>query len=366
MIGLSAAHTVGAVGLLPSSDNAVERRLEAANIPKWHLNKRTGFDPRMFGSLRRVFREFQPDVVHTHMAVQRYVFPVLLRGRVPAAIHTIHNLAEYETDAFGRLVHWFAFRHHVLPVGISREVAASVQRVYGLECDAVVPNCIPIERYAPDAQARREWRAENNLSEDAVVYTCVGRLVPQKNPLLLVEAFAQLNDPRAHLVLLGDGSLREEVAAFVASRNLCDRVHILGKLDCVPKMLAASDVFVLGSNWEGNPLAVMEAMAAGLPVVATAVGGVPELVETGEEGLLVDAGDRSGFASAMRTLLDSRLRLAMAHSARRRAVREFTLERMVRGYTDVYRQAIASFRNSPAQMRRPAARHVPQPSEQSD
>ena len=147
MIGLSESHTVGAVGLFPAAQSAVERRLAEADIPKWHLNKRAGFDPRMFASLNGVFREFRPDVVHTHMAVQRYVFPVLLRNRAVVAIHTVHNLAEHETDAFGRLVHWFAFRNHVLPIGISQEVSASVKRMYGLECKAVIPNCIPVENY---------------------------------------------------------------------------------------------------------------------------------------------------------------------------------------------------------------------------
>lgn len=347
MIGLAASHTVGAVGLLPYSDNAVERRLQNAGIPKWHLNKRPGFDMRMFGALSRVFREFQPDVVHTHMAVQRYVFPVLLRSRVPAAIHTIHNLARHETDSVGRVVHWFAFRNRVVPVAISREVAASVQRVYGLACNAVVPNCIPVERYQPNDRDRQEWRARFHLGPEAVVFTCVGRLVAQKNPLLLMEAFAQVKDPRAHLVLLGEGPLAGEVAQYAKARALTDRVHLLGKQDCVPQMLAASDVFVLSSDWEGNPLAVMEAMAAGLPVVATAVGGVPELVASGEQGFLVPAGDAPAFASAMQTLLgDSELRRAMAAAAGARACREFTLERMVRGYEELYRQTVMAFRQS--------------------
>ena len=132
MIGLSRSHTVGAVGLLPAANSIIERRLAKAGIRTWHLDKRAGFDPRMFSSLSRIFRKFQPEVVHTHMAVQRYVFPLLLRERVGAAFHTIHSLAEHETDAFGRLVHWFAFRHHVLPIAVSREVAASVKRVYRL------------------------------------------------------------------------------------------------------------------------------------------------------------------------------------------------------------------------------------------
>src|SRR5579864_3289513 len=129
MVGLSRSYDVGAVALYPEANSTTERRLADAHIPMWHLDKPFGFDPRMFASLGRVFREFQPQIVHTHLAVQRYVFPVLLR-RHTVVVHTMHNLAEHETDAFGRLVHWFAFRRNVLPVAISLEVSASVKRTY--------------------------------------------------------------------------------------------------------------------------------------------------------------------------------------------------------------------------------------------
>ena len=347
MIGLSRSHSVGAVGLFPPAQSAVERRLVEADIPTWHLNKRPGFDPRMFGALSRVFHEFRPDVVHTHMAVQRYVFPVLLRHSAVVSIHTVHNLAQHETDAFGRLVHRFAFRNRVLPIGISQEVSASVKQLYGFECKAVIPNCIPVEDYQHKPEDRVRWREENGLSSDAVVFTCVGRLEPQKNPLLLLQAFAELEDPRAHLVLSGEGSLRQRLQAYVQTNNLCDRVHLIGKQSNVPGVLAASDVFVLSSNWEGNPLAVMEAMAAALPVIATQVGGVPELVQSGDQGLLVPAGDRVGFAVAMKTLLyDPETREAMGRAAQTRAVREFKVERMVEGYANLYREMVKKSRGT--------------------
>ncbi|HTJ86325.1 MAG TPA: glycosyltransferase [Terriglobales bacterium] len=347
MVGLSKSHAVGAVGLFPAAHSAVERRLAEADIPRWHLNKRAGFDPRMFASLNRAFREFRPDVVHTHMAVQRYVFPVVLRHRTVVAIHTVHNLAEHETDAFGRWVHRFAFRNRVLPIGISQEVSASVQRIYGMECKAVIPNCIPVENYRHKPEERIRWRAENGLSSDAIVFTCVGRLEPQKNPLLLLQAFAELKYSHAHLVLSGDGSLREQLKAYVKAQKLGDRVHLLGKQNNVPNILAASDVFVLSSNWEGNPLAVMEAMAAGLPVIATQVGGVPELVQSGDQGFLVPAGDCIRFTGAMKALIDSaETRHAMGRAAQTRAMREFKVERMVEGYANLYREMVQKSRGT--------------------
>jgi glycosyltransferase involved in cell wall biosynthesis len=341
MTGLAESHTVGAVGLFPKADSVIEHRLADAHIPMWHLDKRPGFDPRMYSSLHRVFRNFRPHVVHTHMAVQRYVFPVLLRYRSTAAIHTIHNLAEHETDAVGRVVHWFAFRKNVLPVGISQEVSASVKRVYGVPCTAIIPNCVPVEQYRLGSDTRRRWREQQHICDQAIVFICVSRLEPQKNPLLVLRAFSELADQRTHLVLLGDGSLREKINEFVREKQIGARVHLLGKIGNVSDALAASDVFVLGSDWEGNPLAVMEAMAAGLPVVATGVGGVPELVRHGTDGFLVPVGAMPAFAHAMKRLIENpEERKRMAVAAQTRAFSEFRVERMVSRYADLYQEML--------------------------
>jgi glycosyltransferase involved in cell wall biosynthesis len=343
MVGLSQTHDVSGVSLYPAMNSSIESRLLQANIPVWHLGKRPGFDPRMFSCLDRVLREARPHVVHTHMSVLRYALPGLLGHRIPVVLHTLNNMAEHETDAFGRALQWFAFRGAVLPVAVSWAVAASVKRVYGVECKAMVPNCIPVENYRRSPADRAPWREKERFDRDAILFTCVGRLEPQKNPLLLVQAFAALNNPRTHLIMLGEGSLREQLAAYIREHGLERRVHLLGKRKEVPECLAASDVFVLSSNWEGNPLAVMEAMAAGLPVVGTAVGGVPELVESGQQGILVPPGDCAAFTDAMRTLLnDPEKRTAMANAAHARATAAFNVERMAQGYESIYRAALAA------------------------
>ena len=340
MVGLSETHDVSAVGLYPARHSSIERKLMRANIPLWHLGKRPGFDPRLFFSLDRVLKQVRPQVVHTHLSVLRYALPALLRRRVPVVVHTLHNLAEYEADVIGRAVQWFAFRRAVLPVAISQEVAASLKRVYGLECRAMVPNCIPVENYRRNVADGMRWRQKERFPQDAVLFTCVGRLEPQKNPLMMVEAFAKLNDPRAHLVMLGEGGLRDDLVAYIRKHRL-DRVHLLGKRSEVRECLAASDVFVLSSNWEGNPLAVMEAMAAGLPVIGTRAGGVPELVESGQHGILVPLGDCLGFASAMRTLLNNpEMRAAMGSAACEHATAAFNVDRMAQGYASLYRNAL--------------------------
>jgi len=342
MTGISRSGSVTAASLYPSVASSIEHRLAGAGIPLWHLGKHDGFDPRMFRALDRVIRRTKPHVVHTHMSVLRYALPGLMLRGVPVVVHTLHSMAEHETDVFGRVLNWFAFRGRVLPVAISREVAASMKRVYGLECHAIVPNGIPVDRYRGSPEDRIPWRARQHFSEDAVLFISVARLEPPKNPLMLLRAFAALDDPRAHLIMLGQGSLRVQLEAFVTERGLSQRVHLLGKRMDIPECLSASDVFVLSSDWEGNPLAVMEAMAGGLPVIGTTVGGVPELVRSGQDGILVSPGNDRAFADAMRILLNNvEKRRAMAQAARVHAREAFDVEGMVQGYTAIYESALA-------------------------
>jgi glycosyltransferase involved in cell wall biosynthesis len=284
-------------------------------VPVFYLGKRPGLDPRMYPRLKRVLREYRPDVVHTHSYVMRYVLPVA-RARL---VHTVHNIAEREVDALGRLVHRIAWRAGAVPVAVSEEVARSFQRVYRFE-PKVIPNGIDTAAYVRPG-ARESWRAAHGFGERDRIVVSVARLDPQKNPRGLVEAFARV--PDAHLVLAGAGSLGMEPPP---------RVHLLGVVEDVPELLAAADAFALASDWEGQPVSILEAMAAGLPVAATAVGGVPEVVEHGVTGLLVPKGGMCALGDAIATVLHAP---EMGDAGRRRAAR-FDIARMVEAYAAVF------------------------------
>jgi glycosyltransferase involved in cell wall biosynthesis len=140
-----------------------------------------------------------------------------------------------------------------------------------------------------------------------------------------------------YLLLVGGGELENAVREQVAGLGLESRVRFLGIRADVADILRASDVFVLSSRWEGNPMSVMEAMAAGLPVVSTAVGGVPELVRDGETGLLVPSEDTGALAQAIQALVDNPARRqAMGAAARQHAVASFDIRHTVRGYEQLY------------------------------
>ncbi len=303
----------------------------------------------MFHRILGVLREFRPDVVHTHNYVLRYVLPPALLHNPPAIVHTIHNVAHLEVDSLGMWLNRRTFGRRVHPVVIAEEGAASFDRVYnplpaGPLRPPLIRNGIAVARYAAASSGREKWRAQNGFGPDDLLFVCVARLYLQKNHKTLVEAFASgpAKIPNAKLLLAGDGHLRDEVEARVRSLGISDRVHFLGRRDDIPQLLAASDIFALASMWEGNPLSVMEAMAAGLPAVVTAVGGVPELVTHEKHGLIVPPGDAAVLSAVMlRIANDPAMRRAMGIAAAKRAQTEFDDRNMVEAYESLYDQLLS-------------------------
>jgi glycosyltransferase involved in cell wall biosynthesis len=310
------------VSLYDAFPGGFEPELAAAGVAVQHLGKRPGFDPRIYSRLSRVLRRFRPAIVHTHSYVLRYAWPV---SRA-AIVHTVHNVANREVELLGRMLHRVALRGGARFVAIGREVARSFREVYGTEPATVIPNGVDL---APPRMERAEWRRVHGFSADDVLIVSVARLDPQKNPLLLLDALPP--DHRCHLLLAGDGALAGEVR-----RRAGDRVHLLGVRTDIPDLLFASDLFALASDYEGTPVAVIEAMAAGLPVVATEVGGVPELVEHERTGLMVPPRDGPALTRAIaRMSSEVSLRSAMGARAAERS-REFGAARMIESYAALF------------------------------
>lgn len=335
---------VAAVSMFDRVGSDLEAMLDRSGIPVWYLGKRRGFDPRMYSRIDAVLRRLRPHIVHTHTYALRYVLPPVVYRRIRGKVHTVHNLAEREVDGPGKLVHRLAFSLGVVPVAIASEVAVSLDRVYGLTRVPLIPNGIPLQAYRFPEMTRAEWRRREGIEAEEVVFVCVGRLTPQKNQQLLLDAFARVPGAKekGRLLLVGDGEKRRELELQAAALGLGHRVHFLGVRTDIPIILGACDVLVLSSRWEGNPLAVMEAMAAGKPVIATAVGGVPELVTDGATGLLVAPGDAAALGEALSALLhDASKRREMGGAAAQRAEEQFCAKVMTRRYEELYENLLA-------------------------
>jgi glycosyltransferase involved in cell wall biosynthesis len=201
----------------------------------------------------------------------------------------------------------------------------------------VIPNAVDVDAIP---QARRDG--------DPPLVVAVGRLAEPKDALTLVRALAAVPGRAFGALLVGDGPDRPAVEAEVRRLGLRDVLTLTGTRDDVPALLAQADVFALSSRSEGAPLSILEAMAAGLPVVASRVGGVPELVVDGETGLLVPPGDPAALAAALgRLVADAGLRDRLGAAGRQRAQRCFDVRRQRREHLDCYAREL-SRRDLPA------------------
>ena len=300
-------------------------RLEAAGVP--HLAvPMVGRNPvdlaRALGRLRATE---VPDLVHAHNPKATLVARLAYGPDVPL-LSTLHGVPRTQRGTAARILRWASDRVVVVAPHLADQLVRA-----GFPADRVdvVPNAVdPLPPYDG-----RLARAELGLPSDAVVGLCLARMVDQKRHDLLVEAWARV--PGAgHLVLAGDGPNRRRIEAAVARAGLDGRVHLLGERPDVARLVAASDLLVLPSDWEGLPISVLEAMAAGLPVVATRVGG---LVGLADAVRLVEPDSVAALAAGLEEVVGNpRVRAGLAVRGRLVAAERFGVDAMVARYREIY------------------------------
>jgi glycosyltransferase involved in cell wall biosynthesis len=205
----------------------------------------------------------------------------------------------------------------------------------------VIPNGIELGRFHPVPEGRDRIRGELGIAGDAWVIGTVGRVAVEKNHALLVDAAAPLLGPGTRLVIAGDGALLAALREQVTRLGVADFVHLLGARRDVPDVLNAFDTFVLSSDTEGLPLVVPEAMATGLPVISTRVGGVPSVLDEGQTGFLVPPRDTQALRDRVAQLrADPAGSRALGDRARAAAIARFSAERMQREYLDLYARVL--------------------------
>ncbi len=320
--------------------NLIESNLLKNNVNLFFLGMRHLFDIRIPFALYKLFREFKPHVVHSHLNSLIYcLLPSVLAG-VPVKIHTVHNTPSMEGKFPLRLASRIAFKlFDFVPVGISDIIGRNIETYYGLKNVPVINNGIPTGEYALSDKASISARSLLEADKDNVIFVHIGRFVSQKNHRLLIRAFSEAlqSNPNLTLLLIGSGRFLGEIKTLVKELGIDVQTKFLGLRDDIPNILSASDVFVLSSDWEGLPITVIEAMAAGLPVVSTSVGGVPDLVKDGETGYLVKKGDLDGLAKAILKIASNMgSSRHMGDNAARFVRDKFDISRTVALHEDLY------------------------------
>lgn len=255
---------------------------------------------------------------------------------------SLHNLVPPDMNGLQRAAAGAALSRATRIIAVSDAVAKSAATIAVSSRIETIPNGIETARFLRgDAGTRGQTRYAHHVFDAAPIIVCLSRLSPEKDVTNLLEAFALIlpDFPDARLLIAGDGKLRPTLQWHIELLGIGKSATLLGAVsrEAVVELLSAADIFALSSREEGLSLAVLEAMAAGLPVVATRIGGLPEAVADGVTGLLAPAQNPEAFAAQLTKLLsDVPLRMRMGEAGRSRVLERFTQERMVAQTFAVY------------------------------
>jgi glycosyltransferase involved in cell wall biosynthesis len=335
-------------------DSVFAEQLRKAGIPVVTLNQYGRFDLRLMRALRKTFRAYGPDIVHTHGVKANFFSRIAARGMTIPLVTTVHSNLRYDyNNPLARLVvsamerstrpwndHFVAISGAIGEILLQEGVPAKQLSVIynGM-------NLAPYRQTANRAEDRTRLHAEWGISPQEFVFGTVARFVPVKGLPVLLEAFArfvrQAPEQPARLVLVGDGPERPLLETKVKEFQLEQLVCFAGFRHDIPACLHAFDAFVHSSFYEGLGYTIIEAMASEVPVIATNVGGVKEFVKHEQTGLLVEAADVHGLSAAMeRMAAEAQLRGQLVSQALQAVESTFTIEQMADKTINLYRSLV--------------------------
>lgn len=335
------------------------QRIEKPDVPIIELKKPPGHDLKTYLALWKVLRQYQPDIVHSRNLAALEAQLITLALPNARRVHGEHGRDMNDLDGSNRKYNLFrsAMRpliHHYIAVSqdlgqwLTQSIRVPVDKVSqiynGVDLGQFSAHRISADKTAEVADLPEAFRQNN-----ALVVGTVGRLTPVKDQQALIQAVALLRQQKnalsaqLRLMLVGDGPLRSLLLQRVEEAGIADVTWFAGDRSDVANLLQCMDVFVLPSLAEGISNTLLEAMACSLPVVATRVGGTPEIITQNEQGLLVPPGDTQELALALNRLLSDRaLRQRLGSSGRRRVEQHFSWDATVSRYAGIYRALLGT------------------------
>lgn len=317
-----------------SSSGPLVQELTSLGLPLTRLPRLMRIDPILFCGMVGLIRRESPQIVHTHLFKSDFHGRLAARiAGVPVVVSTLHSIDPWAQErSLGRLYGWTArFADRV--IAVSEDVRRFHATHTGIPEEKLVTieNGVDIHRFAGLESAGRSVRKELGF-DDALVFGVIGRLTPPKDHSTFLKAAALILKklPKARFLIVGDGPLRKDLEIQAQKTGLGHAVIFTGLRKDVPALLAALDVLVFSSLWEGLPVALLEGMAAARPIVATTVGGIPEVVLPNKSALLVPPGDAHALAQAcLRLASDSATRHSMGQSGLERVVDRYSIDAML-------------------------------------
>jgi glycosyltransferase involved in cell wall biosynthesis len=304
-------------------------------------------DLRALNQMRRFIRRGNFQIVHTHSSKAGILGRLAARSAgVPVIVHTVHGWSFHDymspivRNLYMVLERWMASFTTALIAVTQRDIEKGLQAGIGVPEDYhLIRSAIPLDEFDPTRYDRQAIRKELEIPSGAVVVGNVGRFSQQKNPLdwIRVAGSVARSRPQTHFLLVGDGPLRDEVARALAQENLTGRTTLTGLRRDASRLMAAMDVFMLTSLWEGLPRVLPQALSMGIPVVANRVDGIDEAVQEDISGYLCEPGNVEQMAKQCAYLIDHQnIRVEMGESGHRFASHEFDLNNMIAQIETLY------------------------------
>ena len=321
--------------------------LEAAGIPVVIGDKQRPFDLRVLRRLRAAAAQQQTDVVHAHNFMPNYYSAAALLGmrHAPVLVGSCHDMGTRLENRKLRWIYGWALRRTQRVAMVGQQVLDRYMASGLVSADRAqkVLNGIPVDRFAPSAERRMQARQRLGLPPHALVIGCVGRLVALKNHASLIQAMPELIrcHPDLQVVIVGYGPEHNALQRLAQTLGVGEHLHITGQRQDVADLLPGFDIFALPSRTEGLSIALLEACASGLPVVATRVGGNPEIIHHESTGLLVPSDDIPALTEALMRLLDSEeARRVLGAAARTWVSEHASIDATYLAHDCLYRQAL--------------------------
>lgn len=319
----------------------IGKEIENLGIEVFPLHKlKHRFDYTIVKDICRLVREKKVTVVRTHQYHANLYGRLAARSaRVPCIVASVHNVYTRDKKIHRRMINRYLARFTDKVIAVSGAVKKDIMKYDGLgdEKIDVICNGVDIKRYS--SSDRNEVRSKLDIDQDVPVIGTVGRLTFQKGQKYLLESVSKLKNkfPGLLLLIVGDGPLRDELEHHAETLGIRDSVQFLGVRRDVPELMSAMDIFVLPSLWEGLANALVEAMAAGKPVIATDIPQIGEVINSGNVGILVPAKKSDAIAQSIELLLsDNSLAKKYGDAAYERVALAFSIDVTLKKYTELY------------------------------
>lgn len=331
-----AGHTVKVVSFY-DYHSAITDNLEKNGVEITYLNKKGGIDLPVIGRLKEVIASYQPEVIHTHRYILFYTLLARMLASVKAPIvHTVHNEAKKELNFIYRKINNFLFLiSKCYPVALTKKIKETIIDEYiGIKDLPIIMNGVNTDNIHP---IKNDYKAD----ADAFKILHIGRFAEAKNHETIVDSFAKFHQhhPKSTLTFFGEGVKFEKIKEKVKNDNLTDSILFKGAVGDVTSHFHEYDVFILPSLFEGMPITIIEAMAAGMPIIASNVGGIPDIITNRKNGILIKP-EAADLVKALNELADDEgLRKRLGETALESS-KLYTSDQMAREYVNYYQTLI--------------------------